>query len=193
MKKISLVLIVLLSTILVFGASAQHCNHAHQSGDMEKDGEQAKTGTVVQEFQKQLAEVYKANLKLNEALVASDKNKSANAAKNVKETLKKVDMALLKGQDHRDWMSYLQHMNESLVGIEGGQNLESQRKAFSDFSNALYKSVKQYGIDGQTAYYQYCPMALNNKGAYWISGIKEIQNPYFGSSMLKCGSTKETL
>ncbi|PKP34687.1 MAG: hypothetical protein CVT98_10650 [Bacteroidetes bacterium HGW-Bacteroidetes-15] len=45
---------------------------------------------------------------------------------------------------------------------------------------------------GETIYVQHCPMADNNKGADWLSSEKEIKNPYFGSSMLKCGEvTKE--
>lgn len=38
----------------------------------------------------------------------------------------------------------------------------------------------------------YCPMALNNKGAHWIQGEGKIQNPYFGTDMLTCGSKKKT-
>jgi len=43
------------------------------------------------------------------------------------------------------------------------------------------------------AYYQFWPMAFNDKGAHWISQNKEIQNPYFGDKMMKCGFTKEEL
>ncbi|MBN2481536.1 MAG: DUF3347 domain-containing protein, partial [Bacteroidales bacterium] len=35
--------------------------------------------------------------------------------------------------------------------------------------------------------------ALDNTGAYWLSEIKEIENPYFGEAMLTCGETKETM
>jgi hypothetical protein len=30
-------------------------------------------------------------------------------------------------------------------------------------------------------------MAFGNTGAHWLSNTKEIQNPYFGDKMLKCG------
>ena len=36
-------------------------------------------------------------------------------------------------------------------------------------------------------------MANGDKGAYWLSSIEEIENPYFGDEMLKCGETRETL
>ena len=46
---------------------------------------------------------------------------------------------------------------------------------------------------GKTVYYQFCPMAFNEKGAFWLSTTKEISNPYFGDQMLTCGEIKETL
>jgi Cu(I)/Ag(I) efflux system membrane fusion protein len=36
-------------------------------------------------------------------------------------------------------------------------------------------------------------MANGDKGAFWLSNIEEIENPYFGDEMLKCGETRETL
>jgi hypothetical protein len=36
-------------------------------------------------------------------------------------------------------------------------------------------------------------MANNNKGALWLSEVKEIKNPYFGSKMLTCGSVKKQI
>ena len=42
-------------------------------------------------------------------------------------------------------------------------------------------------------YYQHCPMANDGKGANWLSKEEEIKNPYFGSMMLSCGKTIETL
>ena len=36
-------------------------------------------------------------------------------------------------------------------------------------------------------------MAFDNTGGYWLSNSKEVRNPYFGNSMLKCGEVKETI
>jgi hypothetical protein len=45
----------------------------------------------------------------------------------------------------------------------------------------------------QTLYKQFCPMYDNGNGGYWLSLSKDIENPLFGSKMLKCGSVKETI
>ena len=72
-------------------------------------------------------------------------------------------------------------------------DIGSQRKAFATFSENFYQAIKDFGLDGETAYYQYCPMAFGGSGAYWLSNIREIKNPYFGKAMLTCGETKEIL
>jgi len=36
-------------------------------------------------------------------------------------------------------------------------------------------------------------MAMNDKGASWLSASKQIKNPYFGEKMMTCGEVKETI
>jgi len=42
-------------------------------------------------------------------------------------------------------------------------------------------------------YYQHCPMANGGKGANWLSKENAVKNPYYGSQMLTCGKTVETI
>ena len=44
-----------------------------------------------------------------------------------------------------------------------------------------------------TIYYQHCPMYNDGKGANWLSKDSKIKNPYYGSKMLTCGKTVETI
>lgn len=73
------------------------------------------------------------------------------------------------------------------------KDLSEQRQHFSTLSNEMASLVKGGKLSGGAVYLEYCPMANNNSGAYWLSNEKEIKNPYFGSKMLKCGSVKETI
>ena len=68
-----------------------------------------------------------------------------------------------------------------------------QRIAFAELNDAFYASVKAFGLHHGMIYYQYCPMANGDIGAFWLSNIEEIANPYFGDEMLKCGETRETI
>ncbi|TCC96056.1 DUF3347 domain-containing protein [Pedobacter hiemivivus] len=77
--------------------------------------------------------------------------------------------------------------------IGAAADIEVQRTVFSDLSNDFIAKVKNSGLTSGELYVEYCPMALNDKGASWLSNQKDIKNPYFGDSMLTCGEVKETI
>lgn len=68
-----------------------------------------------------------------------------------------------------------------------GQDLETARTTFFDLSRPLLVYLNKYHSDKQAAHRFYCPMA--KKG--WIQSEKEIENPYYGNSMLTCGQLIE--
>ncbi|HOX82526.1 MAG TPA: DUF3347 domain-containing protein, partial [Chryseolinea sp.] len=97
-------------------------------------------------------------------------------------------------------------LQKSLLGISRGKaaakeagtiayatTLADQRKAFSVLSTEMLSLIKTNTLTSGELYLEYCPMANNNEGAYWLSNEKEIKNPYFGESMLKCGVVKDTI
>jgi hypothetical protein len=149
--------------------------------------------TVDEVFQKQLANVFTAYVELKDAFVESDAKKVQREARDVQDALKKVDMQLVTGVAHKDWMTYRKGMEEALEKIVSSNDIEEQRKHFSTVSGNLYKSIKAYGLGCTTAYYEYCPMAFNDQGGYWLSDNEKIRNPYFGDKMLTCGSVQERL
>ncbi|PZD78268.1 DUF3347 domain-containing protein [Mesonia sp. K7] len=73
--------------------------------------------------------------------------------------------------------------------IAGTEDIEKQRDAFYVLSQQMLKFVEE-NITNGTVYKQYCPMAFNDTGAFWLSEEKQILNPYFGKKMLKCGSVQ---
>ncbi|ADB42827.1 MULTISPECIES: efflux RND transporter periplasmic adaptor subunit [Spirosoma] len=144
-------------------------------------------------FKKQLTAVYEASLKLTEAFVGSNPGQSKAAAGGVEKALSGVNMMQLSGQAHTDWMTYLNTMSAGLKALNTTTDLEKQRTAYAQFEDGLYRSVKAFGVTDKPVYRQFCPMALNNKGSYWLSDKKPIRNPYFGNQMLTCGETKEEI
>ncbi len=73
-----------------------------------------------------------------------------------------------------------------------GTGIEEARKRFKVLSQSMIDYVKE--LQGQTKdaekiYVYYCPMA----DASWLQKEEGTRNPYYGSSMLKCGSVKEEL
>jgi Cu(I)/Ag(I) efflux system membrane fusion protein len=144
-------------------------------------------------FQQQIGDVFTAYIALKDAFVSSDRAKVKAEAAETEDIISKVDMKLLSGAAHNDWMNYVSQMQKSLQEMQEYGDMELQRKAFSILSDNLYKSIKAFGLGGKEAFYEYCPMAFNNEGAYWLSDQAQIRNPYFGEKMLTCGSVKEKL
>jgi Cu(I)/Ag(I) efflux system membrane fusion protein len=144
-------------------------------------------------FKAQLTRVYQAYLVMKDAFFASDARRVSQAARKVSGALQSVDMDLLKGHVHSLWMDQLKTMNRTIAAIGQQREIEQQRNELMQLSEALYHSIKAFGLESGTAYYQYCPMANKEGGAYWLSASKEISNPYFGEEMPDCGETRETL
>lgn len=153
----------------------------------------SESAEIVPAFKSQLTRVYEAYLIMKDAFVASDAHKVMLAAQDVEKSLNNVDMGLLKGDAHIAWMNHLKILNSKINSISNLADIEKQRAEFVSFNLTLYKSLKMFGLKDEITYYQYCPMANNNKGAFWFSDTKEIRNPYFGEKMMKCGENKETL
>ena len=53
--------------------------------------------------------------------------------------------------------------------------------------------MQSFGVKNNTVYVQFCPMADDDKGGYWLSTETQISNPYFGDMMLRCGEIKDTI
>lgn len=161
--------------------------------DQDMMNKEDRNAGITSEFRNQLTAVYKAYLPLKDAFVKSDPHLVAELAEKVSVVLRRADMRLLTGKSHIEWMNQLQILSESLDKMTKEHNISTQRKAFAIFNTTFYKSIKQFGLSDVIIYYQYCPMAVDDNGAYWLSEISEISNPYFGEEMLRCGETRETL
>lgn len=83
-------------------------------------------------------------------------------------------------------------LRESLSVMANTTDIEEQRKSFSAFTEVV-KRMLMGKISSGTIYYDYCPMAFNGEGAYWLSNDENIQNPYYGDEMLTCGTVEEEL
>ena len=149
---------------------------------------------VSDEFRGQIRAVVEKYLSLHEALAGDNLGLTVTAAKSAIEALSKVDMSLLSGEPHNVWMARSGGMSKALGAIQNAGGIDAARKAFETLSNELIAVVMQFGIpETQQLYRIHCPMAFNKKGADWLQADKEIRNPYFGASMLKCGEIVRTI
>ncbi len=151
------------------------------------------TSTTPQIFKKQLTAIASTYLLLKDALVASDQQKAAENVNDILDNTEKVDMSLVKDKAHFYWMEQLKAIQAHGKKIGESEDIEEQRKQFDFLSQALIKSLKVFGVEGDTFYVQHCPMANDNDGAAWLSKNEKILNPYFGEKMLTCGTVQDTI
>ena len=140
-----------------------------------------------------LNSLFNQYISLKDAMVGSDAQKTKTAADKVHRALSEIDTKLLPTGEVIKWEKLSGSMDRQIGLIISSGKIDEQRLAFSAFNNHFYLAIKTYGLKGITAFYQYCPMAFDNKGAYWISESEAIKNPYFGDEMLTCGETREIL
>ena len=144
-------------------------------------------------FQEQLKMVFNNYIKLKDALVKDDADDVIIEAKNTLSSLTKVDIKLLKDEKaHADWMVLHKEIKSSVSSISEETNIKVQRSHFKRLSMHLISAIETFGIN-KKVYSQYCPMADNNNGAYWLSKQEKVINPYFGEAMLTCGEVKQVI
>jgi Cu(I)/Ag(I) efflux system membrane fusion protein len=78
--------------------------------------------------------------------------------------------------------------------IANSTDIAAARKGLWSLTQAFATLVKHMGTTrGTPLYLVHCPMAFGNSGADWLQADKSVANPYFGASMLRCGSVKSEL
>jgi len=145
-----------------------------------------------QAFKQQLNQVANGYIELKDAFVATDASQAMGKATALKDLYEKVDMAIVKGDAHLYWMDQLNSLTAHTQNIIESEDVEYQRKQFGFISDALINAISAFGTEGNALYVQHCPMAFSNEGADWIATEEQIQNPYFGDKMMKCGIVKKT-
>lgn len=148
---------------------------------------------VNEKFTSQLQKVYNTYINLKDNLVKTDFNLSKKSALNFQKALKEIDAKLLVNNSaHKQWIMFFNTLKLSSNAILNSKNIKEQRKHFKELSEHFISTVQSFGIN-EISYKQYCPMADNDKGAFWLSKEKQILNPYFGDMMLKCGEVKQII
>ena len=129
---------------------------------------------------------------LKNALVSSSPEETKVGAKGMLEEINKMDTSQFSNTQKMLWDVEIGIIKENATHISETSEISHQRGHLDPLSEAMLKLVKVFG-GGKTLYYEFCPMANDNKGGYWLSETEEIKNPYFGDEMLNCGEIKEVL
>ncbi|HEX5742844.1 MAG TPA: efflux RND transporter periplasmic adaptor subunit, partial [Flavobacteriaceae bacterium] len=163
----------------------------HQHGTETTPITNVKKTAISKEAKKALELIINEYVLLQTALAKDDLATSKNQAKNILAVISKVDMNLFTGESHDLWMEFQRKVKISIKGLENAKDIEIIRKSFLDLSVTYIAIVESFGPFSEKLYLMNCPMANNNKGGDWLSFTKQVRNPYYGKSMLTCGSIKK--
>ncbi|MBN1256236.1 MAG: efflux RND transporter periplasmic adaptor subunit [Planctomycetes bacterium] len=145
-------------------------------------------------FRQQLQPLYDNYLKCQQALAADNEQEARQAIEAMVNALGRIDMELVKGEAHMQWMTLSSKLREILEQANKTSGIVELRKYFITLSKLVINLEKTFGHIGEQAHsIAFCPMADSNKGAEWLQIGDTINNPYYGTVMLRCGEIRQTI
>jgi len=171
----------------------QHGQTSH-SKSIKNDSKAIMRGSSNPEVTSALIPVYDAYIEIQMALALDDFEKAFEGYKRLKVAITDVDMDVFDNSEHNTWMILQDDLlNHTAAGVKS-KNIDEARVAFNLLSNATIELHNSFGhAEGQDYFLTYCPMAFDNKGAYWIQTVDTVYNSYYGAMMLRCGEIKKKL
>ncbi|MFV8440921.1 DUF3347 domain-containing protein [Flavobacterium sp. LB2P44] len=163
-------------------ATQMHANHASTTT----------VAVVKDQVDTKLKVVFDAYFVLKDALVKTDGKAASTVAKDVLTALNAVKMEELAMDVHIVWMKEMKSVMANTRNISETGDIKRQREFFIPFSKSMYELIKVAKYE-TPVYLQLCPMANGGKGANWLSKENAVKNPYYGSQMMTCGKTVETI
>lgn len=163
-------------------SNGDHSNHSNHS----------ETTTTLIQSENQLEAVFDNYFLVKDALITSNGNSTASASKELVTAINNVKMDKLDMDVHMVWMKVVNTIQKDAENIGNTKDIKIQRDHFTTLSKDMYTLIKVSKYE-TPVYYQFCPMFNDGKGANWLSKENAVKNPYYGSMMLSCGKTVETI
>jgi hypothetical protein len=177
--KMSIAAMVLLTISFTNAQEKEKMNH----GEMEMDHSKMKMGDAKTEV------ILTDYFMLKDALVGDDTKKAAQAGTKLVASLKSFDKSSYTKDQQKELTDIIEDATEHSEHIAESA-IDHQREHFKILSKDIADMIAITGSKS-TLYQQFCPMY--DKGSAWLSTSEEIRNPYYGSSMLKCGKVQKTI
>lgn len=133
-------------------------------------------------FNKSMKPVLKHYLKIQETLARDSVKGVHKEARNMLKAVKRVDARRVKGKNAEIYANIQSDIKKLTVKLMKSKSLKKIREGFKSLSEPMVawtKISKQRGVS---------PMYCSMKRASWVQKSGSTKNPYYGSSMLGCGS-----
>ncbi len=171
------------------------CGGADKKAEETKKNEPLAQSQNSTDFNDKFTSLLNSYYRLKDAFVASNDTLAASQAKALIASADNLNLQEVKADSSIVEMAkqYIGSISSEAKALVAEQNLDAKRKSFQMISDNMYDLVRTVHFDKETIYHQFCPMAFNDAGAYWLSRTTDIKNPYFGKKMLTCGEVKDSI
>ncbi|HUH19187.1 DUF3347 domain-containing protein [Albibacterium sp.] len=133
---------------------------------------------------KQIVDYY---INVSAALGNDDNKEAASSGMALSEIINHIDKSAFNEEQRSLYAKNENALKEHATVIaSNANNIEVQRDSFKKMSEQVYALVSAFG-GGRKLYKAHCPMVDAN----WLTEKNEVRNPYYGESMLTCGSIDE--
>ncbi|MBN1464161.1 efflux RND transporter periplasmic adaptor subunit [candidate division KSB1 bacterium] len=147
---------------------------------------------VSKDFSNSLVDIFLAYFDIQHALAYDQSERLPESATRLLQKLKKVNINSSASQPSQ-WQSLAASIEKATAGLVASTDIDNARVEFQKLSDALILTLTTFGVpDISPIIHYHCPMAFNNKGADWLSQKEQVENPYFGAAMFRCGSQVKT-
>ncbi len=133
--------------------------------------------------------ILKDYFNLKDALVGDDNDKAKGLGATLVASLKNFDASGYGDSQQKELKDIMEDAIEHAEHI-GESDIKHQREHFKILSKDITDMVAITGT-ATKLYEQFCPMY--DGGTAWLSMKEEVRNPYYGSSMLKCGKVQREI
>ncbi len=165
-----------------------HTGHAH--GGMNPTAPPPSRGhaSIPDAFLFALKPIYAAYLDAQEGLADDDLTIFTQASVDMRNALSFVEETALVGEALAIWRRAAMKLRPNTTIT----TIKEARAHFEHMSSAVINLQRRFGHKGSDTWHlAHCPMAFDNKGANWLQRGTQINNPYFGDAMLRCGEIRE--
>lgn len=198
MKNLKSILGVMLIAILTFTSISCGDSKKEEDQDMDQDNMEMDDSSMDSSENMAMGQdksdsdaIVLNYLELKNALVADNTEAAASSGEKLVGVFESFEVTNYSEENQQELNEIIENAKEQAEHI-AESDMGHQREHFEILSKDVLDLIAITGTE-KTLYQDFCPMYNDGKGAIWLSEIKEIKNPYYGSKMLTCGSIQKEI
>lgn len=155
-----------------------------------EENNQDETFETTLPFKKSLSNIYSSYDVISVMLSKDGIEGLEKKAEALVAAIKGVDSSKEETEVADKWKSLSRELELASNLLKTSKKIDEARRHFEQVSVVTISLIKTFGTVSDVNL-AYCPMAFDDKGAYWLQKAPEVENPYFGSQMFHCGDIKQ--